>query len=131
MDRIQKLRFIALKNINFPMSIIKEIIKNKFDEEISETGIESFMKNIGKYSFSEKVNELLYLMENNAFKKLAIFNLKDKELEELTNEVFRQDFINRNIMGQCNEQENMRGIGEDFKCVYYKNTSRYFTIRLC
>lgn len=129
MDKIQMLRFTALKNINFPMHIIKKIIKDKFDEEILESNIDSFIKNIKRYQVCEKINEILYLIEKNAFKKLLIFDLKEKELEELDNEVFKQEFIRRNMMLNC-KNENLRGIGEDFKCIYYKDTSRYFTIKM-
>ena len=45
MTNIQELRLKALKNINFPIDIIKTIVLDNFTEEINETSINDFIKN--------------------------------------------------------------------------------------
>ena len=69
MTNIQELRLKALKNINFPIDIIKTIVLDNFTEEINETSINDFIKNIAEYDFYNNLDEVLFKLEEYAFRK--------------------------------------------------------------
>lgn len=130
MTNIQELRLKALKNINFPIDIIKTIVLDNFTEEINETSINDFIKNIAEYDFYNNLDEVLFKLEEYAFKKVSIFMIKEKNLEEITNDTYKMNFISRNRIRYCENKENLNGIGEDFKCTYYRDSEQYFTMKV-
>lgn len=129
MDKVQKLRWRTLEKVNFPYSIVLKSVKEEFGVDVIETNLSGFLKKIDEYSCIDN-NKLLSIVEKYAFKKLLIFSLREKELEELTNEVFKEDFKNRNMLRYVLDKEDLTGIDEDMKCVYFHESGKYITIKM-
>lgn len=129
MNKLQKLRWNTLMKINFPYKILEKIIKEKYNVPLEEKSINEFISNNDKYEMIDNDN-LLFLLENNGFKKLMIFSIREKEMEEIINETFKQDFINRNMLEYVRDKEDIVGIGDDMKCVYFNENGNYITIKM-
>lgn len=128
MSNLEELRWNALKNINFPINILKQVVRDKFKCEVKEDDIDEFIKKIDSYTEIDDKKKLLFLLERNAFKKLSVFSIKSIHIDEICN-FFKLDFINRNQMMFLKDNEQLIGIGEELKCTYYSENERYFIIK--
>lgn len=127
MGEIQKLRFNTLFKIK-AVDNIKKIIKEKYDLEIQD--IKNFIDNIERNYNDNEIDEILFEAERYSYKKLMIFSIKDKQIEELTNPVFKEDFINRNNIINMKDKEKIKGLNENIRCTYFTEYDKFFIIKM-
>ncbi|MEG0181243.1 MAG: hypothetical protein RR657_05075 [Peptostreptococcaceae bacterium] len=130
MDEIQILRWKTLKDIGVPFSAVKDKVKDIYDIDIDEENMDDFINSISiKYSKID-INQLLFYLEEHSFKKMFIFSIKDKVVEELCSEILKEDFMNRNRIKGLFNNENLGGINEDISCVYISEKDKYFIVKM-
>ncbi|KMT21606.1 hypothetical protein [Clostridium cylindrosporum] len=130
MNEIQTLRWNTLKNIGVPFSVVKDKVRDIYNINIDEVNISDFLENISmKYSQID-IDQLLFHLEEYSFKKMFIFSVKDKVIEELCTDILKEEFMVRNRIKGLYDNEQLAGINEDMSCVYVSEKDKYFIIKM-
>lgn len=127
---INKMRWEELEQIGISYKYIKKFLEDLYKIDIVENDIQEL---IGAFSDKYKdinQDEVLFKLEDTAYRKLAIFSMRDKEVEELKNSVFNQEFINRNRLNNCVDCEKIFEIGKNLTVSYCLFNKRYAVIKM-
>lgn len=136
MKELNLLRWKRIKESEIPYIYIKEIVKNNFDYEVRENSLDEFIKTLNNYSNIDE-GFLLSLIEEDVYKKLKIFYMKDLKKykehpikESLTNIVFKNLFKQKNRIN-INENGYYEGnLDSCYRVVKYKEYGNIFEIKL-
>lgn len=78
MDKYNEIRWERLINVGIDILYVKKKVKEIYGYEVRENSVNLFIKNINKYKDVNQV-ELLNQLEEEAYKKAHIFNIKKPE----------------------------------------------------
>ena len=125
MEEIQELRVERLIKIK-AMENVKKVAKDKYKLDIENNG--SFIDKIKNQDID--IDTFLFDVEKDSYKKLKIFSIRDKDIEELTNPVFKDEFIKRNRIKNMENKETIKGLNDNIRCTYFSDTNKYFVIKM-
>jgi hypothetical protein len=126
---LHKLRWQALGMIGVQFQYLKNFIRTKYQIEVEESNFEEFARHIEKYKTLNH-DDALFELEDIAFRKILVFTLREKELEEIINPIFRQQFLNNNRMQRIIESKTIRHIERPLYPCYVKFGARYAVIKM-
>ncbi|OPD33713.1 hypothetical protein AL714_17965 [Clostridium botulinum] len=127
---LNKLRWEALSNIGLPYIYVKNYINKNFKLEVSENSFEELSQSLkSEYDIIDEY-ELLFELEDIAYKKIALFSLRDKEKEELENVVFRENFLKANRLFNTVNNKKVKEVDEVAYPSYIKFGDDYIIIKI-
>ncbi|MEW9097081.1 MAG: hypothetical protein AB2417_18545 [Clostridiaceae bacterium] len=124
---LNELRWKSLGMVGLQYEYIRNYINNKYNISINEKNLNDFLNVFTeKYSIINE-SEVLFNLEDIAFKKVSVFYLREKEQEELLCPMLREQFkINNRLNNTINNKEIKRVDETLYPC--YVNFYDRFTI---
>ncbi|MGK0469401.1 hypothetical protein [Clostridium sp.] len=126
---LSNLRWQALGMIGVSFQYIKNYLKNRYMIDIKEANIEEFTKNLLDYTEIDN-QKVLFELEDMSFKKIMVYSLREKELEEVINTVFREQFVNSNRMEGVIGNKKLNHIDTPLSPCYVSFGANYIIVKM-
>ena len=126
---LSDLRWQALGMVGVSFQYIKNYLKNKYTIEVEEPNLEEFTRNLLNYTEID-IQNVLFELEDMAFKKIMVYSLREKELEEVINQVFREQFISINRIEGVIDNKQLNNIDTPLSPCYVNFGTKYITVKM-
>lgn len=136
MEDLNFLRWKRIKESEMPYTYIKEIIRENYGYEVRENSLDEFIENVKTYNAIDE-GFLLSIIEEDVYKKLKIFFMKDLEKydehpikETLSNILLKDYFKNKNRITIDGNEYYEGPLDNCYRVVKYKEYNNLFEIKL-
>lgn len=130
LDKLNELRWKALEGNHVLYSYIKKHLKDKYNIEVKGVDWNEFIRRLYEQDFDTNEQEILFDLEDSAYRKASLFIINESALDEL-NDILRGEFISRNRLENIIENKKINSsLDEILYPCYIKFSERYITIKI-
>ncbi len=129
MDELIILRWENLNETNFSFDYVKSLLLDKYGINVVEENFKNFIQSLSKKYNNIDHQEILFELEDLAYKKISVFTIKEKDIEEF-NDILRERFLKRNRLERIVGNKTLNEIDSQIYPCYLKFDQRYVTMKM-